>query len=845
VLTRDSLLKQRDTNVRASFAELKEEIATLKESGKEHWNYQEAYLYWLQQRVYPRSTLNWEAYERAFDQRSKMSAVGFRDSRLNNLKLLGNLAPRWKFLGPNKLPVPPSRQFHGEGTTSGRVNGLAYDPRNPNIIYLAAAGGGFWKSEDRGKTWSCLSDGWQNVKFSRVAVNPQNSNIIAVGTGDYNGKLGHGYGLMLTDNGGQTWRNALRRELRWQSVSQILFDPDNPRIITVTAGRHPQNRGAVFRSDDGGVSWSRKLAAAGDIIDWGNVQASAPNARGERSYYAVGVSPTTCTPGEIWHSPNRGDTWTALNMPTLAGNCMNNMDIATSPSDPKTVYLMTHEDSGVRNAPALGRIWVSNDTGLTWNPITDDNNFPHHGHQQKRAFNWMQASYDFYIRCVAHPTTGRDVIYVGLIDLIASTDNGRTWQSVGETSHPNSKTHNDQHAFAVNPRNPAEFLIGNDGGVYRLTYKRERSRDSWSFQNNLNDGLGITMFYRIAIDPSNPDWVMGGTQDNATPVSMGNLDEWSSQGRWDGGFCAINPLNNRVQYLTSQHLDIFKTDTAWSQNNQKEITAMEPLAGVPTAWGGDETGFIAPIVLSPGNPNLLYAGTNHLWRWDDSVQDWTGKRLGNQQLASGDGYINFIAIAPTDPRRIYTGSNVGDLWMSTDGGSEWVRLDNRDVPGGGIPNYAITSIAVHPTNPDRILVGFGSTELSSHIWRCDNTRADELRWRQVGGSGDAALPFMPVNAIIIDPQAPDSKFYVGTDVGVFHSDDGGTTWANFGNSNGLPNVQVTDLQLIPGSRRLVAATYGRGAWKIDLTEGVDLLYLKPSQVTSPRSGRLRQRRKLR
>lgn len=813
----------------------------------EKWTYDGAYRYWLQQSAYPKKELDWGAYARAFSQRSRMSTVGFKEEFL-----LPTQQPRWDFLGPNNLPVP-MRQYYGEGTVSGRINGVAFDPKNPSVMYLASAGGGFWRYKGEEDNWTCLSDDWENVKFSSVAVNPTDSKIIIVGTGDYDGALGYGFGLMMTKDGGQSWQNILRKELRWYSVSQILFDPDHPDIITVTAGRHPHEKGKMLRSEDGGATWANVNVAPGEQLDWTDVQVSQKGADGRRYYYATSVragndvdltgfrhDAAWCDAAGVWRSEDRGRHWIRLAV-KVAGDCVANVDVAPSPSAPRRVYLITSNNFRGEKNPVPGHVWLSDKAGDGWRDITG--NFPHHEDISKQdAYNWSQSWYDFYIRCSKNPTTGQDVIYVGLIDLVASVDGGGSWQSVGRTYQLDAKTHNDQHAFVVNPNDPNDLLIGNDGGVYHLIF--DPKQRLWTFQNNLNARLGMTMFYRIAVDPNNPDWVLGGAQDNATPVSMGDLSRWSNKGDGDGGFCAINPQTPKIQYATSQDLHIFRTDDGWSSYQPISPLVTVNVNGVnkDIDFGPEPRGFIAPIALDPKNPNKLYAGTNFLWRWEEGT-GWGTGHISDRALASsvGDisGYISFIAIAPTDSSRIYTGSSLGDLFMSTDAGSTWQRIDNDNTIASS-PALPVTSIAVNPNNPDSILVGFGSTEAFAHIWRCDNTRADEIQWTPVGGVGARALPFIPLNAIAVDPRRPDSTYYVATDVGVFLSKDGGNTWANFGAPLGLPNVRVTDLQIVPGTRRLVAATFGRGVWRIDLPEEADSLFLRLSGISPASSTHIRR-----
>lgn len=468
---------------------------------------------------------------------------------------------------------------------------------------------------------------------------------------------------------------------------------------------------------------------------------------------------------------------------------------------------------------------MSDDAGDNWQEITGAN-FPHYyDSQQTHADNWSQSGYDFYIRAAKNPRTGRDVVYVGLIDLVASADGGASWQTVGDVYSLNAKTHADQHALAVNPRDPNDLLIGNDGGAYRVTY--DPAGNSWAFRHNLNDGLGMTMLYRIAVHPENPDWVMGGAQDNATPVSMGDLSAWANRGEHDGGFCAIHPVEPKIQYATSQNLEIYRTEDMW-KHPPAHITKNAP-------WGDERRAFIAPIAPHPLDPNKLFATTNRLWLWEKG-RGWT-PRSGGKQLATGSGWVNYIAVAPNG-RHIYTGSSWGDLWMTDDGGANWRRIDNDRLPSA-LPAMPIASIAVHPTNPNAVLVAFGSVGRESHLWRCDDTRLREPLWRRVG-LGQEMLESVPLNDVVFHPHRPDSTFYVASDMGVFITDDGGMTWANLGAPHGLPNVRVSDLELPPDGRHLVAATYGRGAWRLQLSEGAGPLEFKPAAVLRLRFGRTRR-----
>ncbi|MCA1595992.1 MAG: hypothetical protein LC772_06170 [Chloroflexi bacterium] len=182
----------------------------------------------------------------------------------------------------------------------------------------------------------------------------------------------------------------------------------------------------------------------------------------------------------------------------------------------------------------------------------------------------------------------------------------------------------------------------------------------------------------------------------------------------------------------------------------------------------------------------------------------------------------FIAVAPSDSRRIYTGSNQGELWMTTDGGATWAPIHTG---ASSLPNRCITSIVVDPHNADSILVGVSGTG-TGHLWRCADTTASERTWNDLSGSGGSALPDIPLDSIAVIPGSADGAagsggqtgrvIYVGTDVGVFRSSDDGQTWSNATGPLGLPNVPINDLQYVPGTGYLNAVTFGRGLWRLKI-----------------------------
>lgn len=765
-----------------SIKELRKVAASLRKQGKKVPGYLEAHLWWLQQRAFPKQGVDTSAYSRAEAHRARMqpARIGRRRGDFS-----AQSTASWEFVGPRNLGVP-YQQYYGQGTTSGRVNNVGYSSSDPGTYYLAAAGGGFWKSTDYGSSWTCLSDGWRNSEVTSLQVHPTDGNIVYVGTGDFDGGWSrYGYGIMKTTDGGATWTNLGSAEMSGYSIRKIRIDPENPNILLATTGRGASTfQGKVWRSTDAGATWN---AVIGTNADWSDLVYSNRFENGGRFYYAVGHSGSG---GQLWRSGDRGATWIKLSPPVNTSINQTSLDLAASATHEGTIYLLSGADR---------KIFKGTDSGNTWTDITND--FPH----GDANYNWSQSWYDWYINCSYRADTGEDVLYVGLIDLVVSVNGGQNWSSVGKTYTEGALTHNDQHAQAINPKNPDESLIGNDGGVYRLTFYP--SSNYMYLEPYLNGGLGITQLYQAAFHPTNPEVMLGGAQDNATPVSQGYLWNWPCKGGGDGGYCAIDPTNTNIQYASSQAgttFSLYRTTDGW--NSSSKLTC--------PSLGSDRTAFIYPVVLDPTDASRLYVGSNYLWAMDTNTNAWS-VHLGNQRLTgSSTAVITAIAVAPGDGSRIYTGSSDGQVWMSQNRGTTWTQI-NTGTPS--LTTRSITSIAVHPNNPSDILVGVSGTG-SGHLWRCADTTAASRVWTDQSGSGASGLPDIPLNSVVRDPNQPSSVFYTGTDVGVFYTADGGATWTNATYTLGLPNVQVNELEVVPGTGYLMAATFGRGIWRIRISD---------------------------
>jgi photosystem II stability/assembly factor-like uncharacterized protein len=759
----------------------------------------EAYENYLKERSYPNDRVDWLRYGREAEHVKGMPA-GRIEAATNGAPTLGASA-KWEFVGPQNVEVP-YRIYYGVRPINGRVNAIAYDPSNTNTIYLAGAQGGIWKTIDAGATWRPLTDTvLPFLWMGSLAVNPANPQEIWAGGGDYHG-FGiwglYSAGLWRSPDGGDTWTQVRlpRADQGDTAITNIQFDPDNPRIMIVSTGYGISGESDVYRSIDGGQNWAAVRGEDGNVLpasQWTGLAVSLPNLLGRRAYYASGQG----NESSLYRSFDRGVTWTKLTLPWM-GNA-GPLPIATSKVFPGTLYLM---------ATARNRIFKSIDYGANWNDVT--NNFPD-------GFNWIQYFYNYHLTTsvVQVGSSLQDAIYAGQIDIVLSTDGGASWNSIGGPTYSwDAVTHNDQHCAAVNPTNPNEVLIGNDGGIYRYTIT-----PSGGVMTGLSKTLGITQFYTADWHPSEPDHMLGGTQDNATPQTTGDLANWGNVAGGDGAGCAIDVVNPNVQYASWQGQGIFRTGNAWKTSQF-----------ISPDWGTDQIPFIGRLAIDPNLTRYMYAGTNFLWRWDDRARSWT-PRLGNRNFGAP---LRAISVAPGDARTLYVGTFGSRVSHSEDGGETW-----RDLAGAGVTDaqnlpagMLITSISINPRDKNDILVTTGGSHPFARVWRLLRQSRDVWVWQALNGSFGNRLPNVNAGALARDPWNP-NVWYVGTDMGAFMTVDNGQSYTNITGPLGLPNVEVTALQANRRTGYLNAATFGRGLWRIRIAQNPERMTLQ-SLTVNPR-----------
>jgi photosystem II stability/assembly factor-like uncharacterized protein len=687
--------------------------------------------------------------------------------------------------------------------------------------------GGLWKTERGEAGWRPCSDDhrWLSQQTSCVTLDPHDGRTVYVGTGDFNGAYSNGFGVMKSENGGADWVNLGREQFGQDAVGDILVSPEDRNVVLVATGRGTGDSGLGFlwRSNSAGRDWSVCTDRAGRpfLGAWRRLRVSLPrDVSGTRWYFAVG----NARGGRLLRSGDKGRTWTTLKTPMNADLFQDALDIAVSATMPERVYLVSGQD---------GSIWASDRAGEegSWDDITGD---LLRGDEKAWQENWAISPYALHLACLPG-RAGNDVLYLGLLSLFRTLDGGKHWDDVGLTEGMAPRTHRDQHCMAVDPHRPGEALIGNDGGLGRLSnFDAPLSASTPPFIVAANGDLGITQLHRLDVLDARLGAdlrLLTGAQDNGSPFLLtkaaSSASSWNNAGNgyggYDGGWCAWNPVSgSRTAYVTAgdifesgnERLRFYRTDSLWERIPTEES---QPTPGEPVA-------FLPPLIPDPNRPGHVYMASDRLWRW---APGRTWQKMGTPRLSQG-GAVQCLATAkrlPVGTTILYAGSSDGHVWRVTlppGSGTPLFEPLHQGVGGNRLlPNRAVTCIAINPANPRDIVVGFSGTG-TAHVYRCTDTDAVPA-WTAVhGGTGRppvpaAALPDVPVNAVAFDPDDPDRTIFVGTDIGVFATTDSGTHWQDFSTARGLPNVQVTDLKFRGGTRELYAATFGRGVWFVDLS----------------------------
>lgn len=686
----------------------------------------------------------------------------FKQSQATNNNALNSPTGNWSNIGH-------SFTFGSFQAKQGRVNCVAFDPVNGNIVYVGSAGGGIWKTFNGGSSWINLSIDLPILGISDIAVAPApNNNIVYALTGEgltANIYLHKGVGVIKSYDGGITWeRTGLVTALSQQTGGhKLLVHPNNANYVIAAMSS------GLFRTMDGGASWTN-LGTTQNITD-------------------VEFKPNDLN--IIYYTVNNSNVFTALNLTTLgsttttiaATQTVTRMEIAVSPSNGNAVYVLAGPGYRVGLLNLFNGLFYSNNSGQTFNLRSNSSNGD--------LFN-SASDISWYTNAIYVDPGNENNVIAGGLNLFSSTDGGITLNQITAND-----IHSDQHEIRRNPANGNLWLC-NDGGVYKST----NGGTTWS---NTSNGLIITEYYRISGTQNANDIVIGGAQDNGHMIRDISQSYYTHVLSGDGMDNYFNSSNNNLVYASTQNGGLN------ASNNGGTVFFPTTL---PNSGNANFYPWITPIIQHPPalfppiNTEVIYVyGFNGVMRSIDGGTNWTN--IGPAALGFAGGPAPSMGIGSQDfgfTTSLYV-CNGNSIWVSTDPLATNPSWINRTLPIS--PTTFISAIAVNPANRNEIWAAITGYQSNVKIFRSLNAGQS---WSNLSLS----LPNTPIYSIAFarNNNNPGGAVYIGTETGVFYTDDNLPDWVPF--SNGLPHVPVTDLHMNYFNNTLKAATYGRGIWQTDL-----------------------------
>jgi hypothetical protein len=710
--------------------------------------------------------------------------------------------------------TPGSWTWLGPGNIGGRVRSILVDPQDANRLWVGSVSGGIWQTTNGGDSWSPVNDFLANLAVSSMAADPSNPNTMYAGTGEGfgNDDAIRGAGIYKSTDRGITWSLLESTSLAgpflpmcgtiaappatpanppcptfWAHVNRIAVSHDGTIILAAT------NAG-VARSTDGGSSWVQTTDVRTMDIDF--IGQDAP----PRTFIR-------CVAGELGsarHSIDGGLTWTASTFdPPIAngGTRASNGRVELSTLklfDLGYVYASVNQNGG--------EIYRSNDSGASYTRYSTGKKY------------LGDPSIGWYTNLIWNNPNDPDDVIVGGVYLWRGRINTATSDTdLQPISDGSDSPHADNHVIVPHPSfsfysGNRTIFVGTDGGIFRAddfsAAKINGPNSGWS---NRNNALGITQFYGAGVQNST-GVVIGGTQDNGTLRFTGDPEDWKEMFHSDGGFVAIDQTDSSYVYGERQNLQVVRSSDGG-------LTAKFIFSGIgdtcpepeppPPATCTPRTNFIAPLVLDPSNPHTLLAGGEQLWRTQNPRMDppvWTSIKPALPMLGSDVNSISAIAISPKDPDLILVGHNGGHVFRTTRGTAATLTASDWTDISASLPARMVTRVVIDPHHdPPWFYVTYGGFQ-SGNIRRSTDNGAT---WTDITGSGATALPQVPVRTLVVHPENT-NYLYVGTEIGIFTSEDGGATWDV--SQDGPANVSVDEL-FFRSDNSLYAATHGRGVYK--------------------------------
>ena len=683
----------------------------------------------------------------------------------------------------------------GPALTSGRIADIAVNPNDHSEYYVGVASGGLWKTTNHGISFSPIFDNYSSYSIGCVTIDPNNSKVIWVGTGENNNQrsVPFGDGVYKSENGGKSFKNVGLKSS--EHIGMIAVHPNNSDVVFVAAYGPLWSAGGergIYKTTDGGETWEPVLEVSENTgfnevhFDPSNPNIMYAAAHQRRRHVWTYVSGGK--ESDIYKSTDGGDTWEKLSggLPGEKGR----ISLAIPKQDPNRIYAMVEGHGFYR----------SDDQGASFNKLDD-----------------YATSGNYYVEIVLDPND-MDVIYSMDTYMHVSRDGGKSWKRVPETNK-----HVDNHCLWINPNDSRQMIAGCDGGLYE-TYD---GAQNWHYKPN----LPVTQFYRVAVDYDAPFYnIYGGTQDNfslggpsQTINSRGIVNsDWYVTQTGDGFESQVDPKDPNTVYAQAQYGWLARYDRV-----SGESVGIKPSPGKNEAayrWNWD-----APLLISPHNHKRLYFAANKVFRSDDRGNNWKVispdlsqqidrhklKVMGEVQSVDAIAYDksttiygNIVALdeSPLKEGLLYVGTDDGLIHISEDGGGNWTKIS--EFPG--IPkNTYVNQVLADLYDENTVYALFNNHKNGDFKPYVLMSNDKGKTWKAMQGD-------LPKRGSVFSMRQDHVKkdlFFIGTEFGVFFSNNSGTTWRQL--SNGLPTIAVRDLEIQRRENDLVLATFGRGFYVMD------------------------------